>query len=145
MKKNEIENQRKETPPKNTFKRIERLKSGKIIEELFNGKSNSKVIFPYRMVWSLTDLPVKNSPMQSGFVVPARIAPKAVMRNRLKRQMRESFRIRKHSLYDKLQENDLQLAIMFVYISRKKTDFNFMARKMQHCLDFLEKQILQND
>jgi ribonuclease P protein component len=54
-----------------------------------------------------------------GFAVPRRDVPLAVDRNKLKRFMREAFRIHKESLYQAASKTELQLALVFIFRSCK--------------------------
>ena len=75
-----------------TFGKPEKLKSRKLIGKLFeDGKSVKK--FPVRLVYLQTNH-TSDFPVQAGFSVPKRNFKRAVDRNRIKRLIRESFRIR---------------------------------------------------
>ncbi len=118
-----------------SFKKKEHLKSQKIISSLFtNGQS--KVIFPYRIVWRTCELP-QPVPVQVAFSVPTRYFQTAVDRNRIKRQMRETYRAHKHQLLDNMSNTDQQLAVMIVFIAKNKRPFSLIQSKMIHCIRFL--------
>ncbi len=121
------------------FTSQERLKSAKILEELFS-KGQSKVIFPFRLVWLTTPLP-STFPVQCAVSVSKRTHPKAVDRNRIKRQMREAYRLHKHLLYQSIQTNcpDTQVAMMLIFINRKDTPYVLIEKKVKSSLQFLAK------
>ncbi|MEL6811008.1 MAG: ribonuclease P protein component [Bacteroidota bacterium] len=98
------------------FPKSERLKSRKLIEQLFSeGKSISK--FPVKMFY----LPVEElERTQATFAVPKRNFKLAVTRNRIKRQMREAYRLHKHLLSD---SNGKTFALLFLYISKNKPKY----------------------
>jgi len=123
-----------------TFTQQERLKSAKILEELFN-KGQSKVIFPFRLVWLATPLPTPY-PIQCAVSVSKRTHPRAVDRNRIKRQMREAYRLHKHQLYQALNTHcpDTQIAIMFIFLNRKETPYPIIEAKLKASLQYLEKK-----
>ena len=129
-------------PQKFTFKKAERLKSRKLIGELFSS-GQSTFIFPYRLVWLETELkaPV---PVQFGVSVSSRQYPKAVDRNRIKRQIRECYRLQKHLLYKGLVAQNKQLALMVIFTARKPVSYEEMYRKMrkiiQHLIDTYEQE-----
>ncbi|MCI4641328.1 MAG: ribonuclease P protein component [Flavobacteriaceae bacterium] len=80
---------------------MERLKSKKIIEQLFaSGEGFS--VFPLRLVY--LEVPVAKTPMQCAFSVSKRQFKKATDRNKIKRLLRESYRRQKPALYNKLQK-----------------------------------------
>ena len=80
-----------------TFGKAERLKSKKLIEELFSsGKWLSED--PVRVVYKVTRLNA-DGPLQAGVSVPKSVMKRAVDRNRFKRMMREAYRKNKKELY----------------------------------------------
>ncbi len=118
----------------NTFKREERLKSKKVIESLFE-KGKTIDAPPLKIVWlSWPELEDKNetlnSPAQVSFSVPKRAFPKAIDRNRIKRQLREAYRLRKSVLYGFLKNKNLQLALMIIYSGKKLPAYSLIEVKM---------------
>jgi len=97
---------------------MDRLKSRKTIELLFSeGKSFS--IFPFRILYCLSPLEfttaennvaANNEKLQVGVTVSSRNFKKAVDRNRIKRLMREAWR---------LQKNELQISPLLTHQSLK--------------------------
>ena len=81
-----------------TLNKDDRLKSRKAIEYLFKeGKSFS--IFPLRVLYTInaaSEKPTNN--LRAGFSVSTRNFKKAVDRNRIKRLLREAYRLQKHLL-----------------------------------------------
>ena len=125
---------------RNFFPEVERLKSRSQIDQLFKiGKS--KRYGHIRVVWhEVNDNEAAYTPFKVAFSVPKRIFKKAVDRNRLKRQMREAFRLHKHCLYEPLTENDKQLALMIVYISSDVKDYHIISDEISLCLkDIINK------
>ncbi|MDX1913459.1 MAG: ribonuclease P protein component [Saprospiraceae bacterium] len=106
-----------------TFIRYERLKSRKAIGALFKG-GKSYVAYPLRVVWS--EAPphlAEMSPAQIVIAVPKRNFKTAVQRNRLKRQIREAYRLQKAELYDKLESAGLRISLMVSYIAKEPLPF----------------------
>ena len=82
-----------------------RLKSRKVIDCLFkDGKSFT--VFPFRVIYQFTKLPVTPDAfqLQAGFSVSKRHFKKAVDRNRIKRLMREAYRLQKNELETNIQK-----------------------------------------
>ncbi|MDZ4749129.1 MAG: ribonuclease P protein component [Saprospiraceae bacterium] len=86
-----------------TLSRPERLSSLKAIEKLFKeGQSLAK--YPVRLVWLEVVEPEQSpSPVQVMFSVSKKKFSRAVDRNRIKRLMREGYRLNKPDLYISLQ------------------------------------------
>lgn len=113
----------------NRLRKPERLSRKKIIEKLFAGGSRSFSIFPLRVVW----LPVEELDVQASLLVSVskRRFKRAVKRNRVKRQIREAYRLNKQPLLEALAEKDLRLALAFIYLSDELTDSAVIAEKMK--------------
>jgi ribonuclease P protein component len=120
-----------------TFTKEERLCSKKIIGELFSNKGVKHITqFPLMAIWKKTDIPTTLYPAQVLFSIPKKKFKKAHDRNRLRRQVRESYRNQKSLLYDILSVKRLQCAIVMVYIAQEKLPF----AKIDHAC----RTILQN-
>jgi len=109
------------------FPKSEKLKSRKTIELLFEeGKSVSK--FPIKLLY----IPVKNGEKtQAGFTVSKRNFNKAVDRNRIKRQVREAYRLQKHLLN---LDNGVEFALFFLYIGKEKLPYTKIETAMKSLL-----------
>ncbi len=106
---------------KNTFNKQERLCSKKQMDVLF-GKGKSAVNYPIKLVYIETTYPLKFA-AQAMFVVPKRSFKKAHDRNKLKRRMREAYRLNKSALYENLLSADKKLSMAFIFISKKEEDY----------------------
>lgn len=110
-----------------TFSKHERLKSRKTIAQLFKvGKGNSFVAYPLRVLWldapmtgeaPPTPLAERDGAAQIAISVPKRAFKTAVARNRIKRQIREAYRLHKAGLYEKLAGR--RVSLMLVYIAKE--------------------------
>jgi ribonuclease P protein component len=96
-----------------TFAKEERLCRKLLISKLFR-EGNSFYIHPFRVLFRVEDIPV-DFPVQLLISVPKQNLKKAVARNKIKRRIREAWRINKHILYERLTEREQQLAVSIIY------------------------------
>ncbi|MBK8657991.1 MAG: ribonuclease P protein component [Bacteroidetes bacterium] len=68
------------------------------------------------------------------FSVPKRNFKHATDRNRVKRLLREAYRLQKFSFYTALIAADRHLAIMWVYKGRQLPDFDTVQTEVAFCL-----------
>ena len=100
-----------------TFKKQERIVSNKLIETLFEkGNSQSLAAFPVRIVYAIQEHSGNGAPVQILISVPKKRFKHAVDRNRVKRQIRESYRKHKTIVTDSVPEGK-QLLIAFIWLS----------------------------
>ncbi len=118
-----------------TLGKKERLKSKKLIEQLY-AEGKSIKVFPFRMVF-LQVQHTSDFPFQVGFSVPKRNFKLAVSRNRIKRLMRETYRLQKNIVYDKV---DKPYVFMISYIGREEMSYQELYFKTKKLLElFIEK------
>ncbi|UMB59374.1 ribonuclease P protein component [Lutibacter sp. A80] len=101
-----------------TLGKEERLKSKKLIEQLFAEGKHVKS-YPFRLIY----LPINHgakSLVKAGFAVPKRNVKLAVNRNRIKRLMREVYRKNKHSFTESLTEPYI---FMFIYMAKDEINY----------------------
>ncbi|UOB19392.1 ribonuclease P protein component [Abyssalbus ytuae] len=97
-----------------TFSKREKLKSKKLIEKLFTeGKSVSK--YPLKLIYVKADLNDEVK-VQAGVSVSKRNFKRATDRNRIKRLIREAYRLNKNFIFNNIQT---QYAFMFLYIGKQ--------------------------
>ena len=117
-----------------------RLKSRKVIDHLFNdGKSFT--VFPFRVIYQFTKLPVIPDPfqLQAGFSVSKRHFKKAVDRNRIKRLMREAYRLQKNELELMIKSNPVQLVFFMIYTGKELPEYKLVFEKIKGILLKLQK------
>lgn len=99
------------------FKKCERMVSLRLIDMLFNGgSSHSMAAFPLRAVYVLADRRSGDAPVQLLISVPKKRFHHAVDRNRVKRQLREGYRLHKDILVPSLPDGK-RLLMSFVWLS----------------------------
>lgn len=123
---------------KATFEKCEKLKSRKTIDQLFNeGKSVSTNGFT--LVYLIKPLPQTYFPAQAGFSVPKKFFKHAVDRNRVKRLMREAYRLNKYAFYESLVERKQQMAVMFIYKGKALPTYEACIKAVIDCLKRISK------
>lgn len=75
-------------------------------------------------------------PNQAAFSVPKKNFPKAVSRNRIKRQMREAYRLHKNLVKT---NNGKTFALLFLYISKDMETYADIELSMRALLEKLQK------
>ncbi len=131
-----------------TLGKNERLKSRKVIEQLFKvGKSFS--VFPFRVIYMLSttdDRPqtTDNSLLQAGFSVSSRNFKKAVDRNRIKRLMREAYRLQKNELQEQIISGIKGMNVFFIFTGNEIPEYDQVFSKMTKVLKQLQKLLNEN-
>lgn len=122
---------------KNSFHKQERLCSKKQMKLLFD-KGQSAVSYPLKAVYLET--PVNSVfPAQAMFVAPKRSFKHAHDRNKLKRRMREVYRLNKLPFYEVLKSNNKNLLISFIYIGKKQEEFRTIEKSILKLMQFSTK------
>jgi len=117
------------------FYRNERLKKRLLIQQLFNSGKQIKS-FPILLFY----LPGKKENLpyhQALFSVPKKHFKSSVVRNKIKRRIREAYRLHKHRLYNK--SNDLPFLLGYVYISKNIHTYKDIESKVLKTIQYLEK------
>lgn len=122
-----------------SYSKEEKLKSRTQLEAIFaSGKSFS--VFPVKVFFIETDAPQKAS-VKAGVGVSAKYFKKAVQRNRIKRLLREAYRLEKKQLSEQLTEQQKQIAVFFLYIDKEMPAFEVVKEKMKDCLAKLQTKL----
>lgn len=126
-----------------SFGKTEKLCSHKRIEELFVS-GQSFLCYPVKTIWMKFEAATDNQPVQVAFSVPKRLFKRAHDRNRLKRLMRESYRLSKPDWVVYCRERNLQIVMMMVYVGKEIHDFNKIRPAITSSLSRLRKAVEQD-
>lgn len=111
-----------------TFGKAERLCSHKVIEALFAGGNKSFSAYPIRAIYMSMD-GVGGAPCQLLISVSKRHFKHAVDRNKVKRQIREAYRLNKHILLPAIPKGK-SLVVAFIWLSSEHFDTKVVSDKM---------------
>lgn len=118
----------------------ERLNSRILIEKLFSGGGRSLPAFPLRIVYMQVE--GENLPAASIMVsVPKKRFKRAVKRNRVKRQIREAYRMHKDILLDSLEAAGRKVAVAFIWLDNELHDSSEVEAKVKKLLQLVAERI----
>ena len=115
---------------KNTLSKNERLKSLKLIQLIFAERLSIKA---YPFVIAYKRIEKREFPVLFGVSVSKRNFKKAVDRNKIKRLVREAYRIQKSELND-LKDKEYTVAAMFIFIGKEMPDYTDIKKGMKKAM-----------
>ncbi len=126
-----------------TLDKKSRLKREKSISEVFT-RGKTIQVYPLRVYFAAQTGPVEGVPVKVAFAVPRKNFKRAVDRNRLKRQMREAYRLNQFLLRDRLPDNQL-IHLVFLYFVREKLPYPVIGQAAQKILKRLAMEFQSNE
>lgn len=121
------------------FSKSERLCSKIVIEKVYNeGKSIKR--YPFLLKYAEHSFE-DGEPLKIVFTVPKRRVRKAVKRNRIRRQIKEIYRLEKDEIKQLLVKKNKALALFLIYTGEQEVEFKFLKQKLTALLSELKKEI----
>jgi len=125
-----------------SFRKDEILRKKKLIDRLF-AEGKPFFAYPFKILWLPTDID-SGFPAQILITVTKRTFRLAVDRNRIRRQIRELYRLNKHELYEHLEKHHQQGVLAIIYTARVHLPHEEMEIKIKAALKRLFKEIENN-
>ena len=120
--------------------REERVTGRTLVQTLFKGgASRSMSYYPIRAVYCLVD---EKAPTRILVSVPKRCFKRAVKRNRVKRQVREAYRLQKHILDEKVGAMEgKSVAIAFIWLDDNLRDSEEVYKRVGSILTRIKEKL----
>lgn len=114
--------------PRYTFHKHERLCSRKVMESIFeSGKAINEN--PMRLLW-MESSPDENLPLKIAISVPKKFFKKAVDRNKIKRQIREAYRLNKHTILPMLENSGKKFSAIIIFTGKEPLSYQNTEAKI---------------
>ncbi len=126
---------------KHTFSKAEKLSSKKLITAIYEQGNKLK---EYPFILNYIEVPVGYdvaSPVQIVVAVPKRRFKLAVKRNRLRRQIKEAYRLHKLPFIESVKAGEKKVALFLIYIGKEKESHLLMEKKIKVLLKRLEEKL----
>jgi len=116
-----------------SFPKKERLCSRLQMEQLLSLKQS---VFSYPLKCYFQHLPLsdENPVSKMAVSVPKKLEKTAVGRNKIKRWVREAYRLNKHLLYNELNEKCVVVNLLFVCVGKEKLSFALIEKAVVEIL-----------
>lgn len=122
------------------YHKKEKLKSRAELQAIFTtGKSFS--VFPIKVFFIEKDSMDNSVPVHAGVGVSSKHFKKAVDRNRIKRLLREAYRLEKQSLHEALVNQSKTISVFFLYLDKELPDHTLVREKMKEGIEKLIKKL----
>lgn len=121
-----------------SYNKKEKLKSKKQLDNLFkNGKSFT--FFPVKVFFVFDDM--QDAVLKAGVGVSSRYLKRAVDRNRVKRLLREAYRLKKLPLAACAEKKNKKLTLFFLFVDKTMPEYKLIIEKMQLCIKRLMHEV----
>lgn len=121
------------------FPSNERIKSKLILEQVYNEGALIKA-YPIKIKFLEIDA-LTDHTVQIVISIPKRIIKKATARNRIRRQLKEIYRLNKAQLVEKYQTKNKGLALFLIYTGKESPTFGHLENKLKELISKLEQDL----
>jgi len=121
-----------------TYGKNQKLKSRKLIDALFI-KKQAVNAYPVRVFFAFVD--ESDFALKAAVSVSSRNFKKAVHRNRIKRLLRESYRLNKNNLLHLILQKNKKMVLFFLFVDKQMPDFETINIAVTTALQKLIKQV----
>lgn len=122
----------------------EKLKSRKLVDDLFaTGKSLG--VFPLRVYYKFLPAAAEEAGVLIGVTVSRKYFRRAVDRNRIKRLLREAYRLQKEELVTMAKEKNTKGLVFFIYVDKVLPAYAAIYESMNKALSALKKRTPQTN
>lgn len=103
--------------------------------QLLSLKGNSFYSYPFRCVYIVNAS--DSFKIKIGISVPKKIFKLAINRNRIKRLIRETYRLNKHILYTTFENQPMEILLFLIYTEKKEMPFDILQKQFNLLLNKL--------
>lgn len=130
---------------RNTFGKRDKLCGKKVIDQLF-ARGRSFISYPLRVVY-LVDSSESNSEYTAKVLISVskRNFKRANKRNRIKRLVREVYRLNKMSLVRDVEVKKVCVDIAFIHLNKELPEYLEIDKAMKKALTLLQEKIEKSD
>lgn len=119
-----------------SFNKKEKLKSKKLLQQLFStGKSFN--VYPIKIIYSFVNDIENDAYIKVGVGTSTKNFKKATKRNRIKRLLRENYRLQKTELVKALHQSQKKIVVFFLYLDKEMPNYEILQTKMKISLEKL--------
>ena len=122
-----------------TLKKRERISSRKEIDQLFK-EGVGFIAFPLRVIYS-EKKSLSGAAVSILISVPKKKFKHAVKRNRIKRLIREAYRLNKNALIPCCIEKECGLLIAFLFIGNEMSQWNEINTAVRKALEIVKERV----
>ena len=117
------------------FGNVSKLKSRNVIQQLFS-EGKHVLVYPLKAVYIFEN---EKHHLQAGVSASKRNFKKAVDRNRIKRLIRETYRLQKPTLENHLIQNKQTLSVFFMYIGKEMPEYEQLMESTEKIIKRIVK------